>query len=116
MAAGLTHRLLPSPVSDFLLRLAGVCPARPTGTRVPVCPATNDRIDIPTAAYVADLVSTHPRPRPRGGSASNARLTTSLMDNPLADANVRTRLTKLWGSLTVNAIWDSLGGRGCLSR
>jgi hypothetical protein len=37
---------LDSPVSEFLLRLADVYPARAIGTRVRVCPATNDRIDI----------------------------------------------------------------------
>ena len=71
--------------------------------RAQACLATNGRIDIPTAGYVAELVSAHPRPRPRGSSASNARLTTSLIDNPLAAANVRTRRTRLCGSLTVKA-------------
>jgi hypothetical protein len=94
----LVHRLLLSSVSDFLLRPAGVCPARATGKRVPVCPTTNDQIDIPTAGYAADWVWAHPRPRPRGSSASKARLTTSLMGNPLAAANVRTRRTRLCGS------------------
>ena len=35
---------------------------------------------------VDGLLSAHPRPRPRGSSASKARLTTSLMDNPFAAA------------------------------
>ena len=47
---------------------------------VQVCPATNDQIDIPSGRFAAELTSAHPRPRPRGNSASNARLTTSLMD------------------------------------
>jgi hypothetical protein len=103
-------------VSESLLRLAGACRGRVTDTPARASPTTNGRIDIPTAGYVAELVSAHPRPRPRGSSASNARLTTSLMDNPLAAANVRTRRTRLWGSLTVNASLASLGGTGCFSR
>ena len=47
---------------------------------------------------------------------TDPRLTTSLMDNPLAAANVRTRRTRLCGSLTVNASLASLGGTGCFSR
>jgi site-specific recombinase XerD len=47
---------------------------------------------------------------------ANARLTTSLMDNPLAAANVRTRRIRLCGSFTVNASLASLGGAGCFSR
>src|SRR6266481_4419312 len=78
--------------------------------------ATNGRIDIPTAGSVVELVSAHPRPRPRGSSGSNARLTTSLMDNPLAAANVRTRRIRLCGSLTVNASLASLTATGCFSR
>src|SRR5205823_10473677 len=115
----LVHRSLPrldSLVSEFLLRLADVYLARATGTPEPACLATNDRIDIPTAGCVAELASAHPRPRPRGSSASNARLTTSLMDNPLAAANVRTRRIRLCGSLTVNASLASLTATGCFSR
>jgi hypothetical protein len=98
----------------------GTCVPRPSlfrfGTPERAGLAINDRIDIPTAGRVADLLSAHPRPRPRGSSASNARLTTSLMDNPLAAANVRTRRMRLCGSLTVNASLASLGGTGCFSR
>jgi len=97
-------------VSGFLFRLAGVYPARATGTPARACPETNDRIDIPTGRYVAELVSAHPRPRPLGSSASNARLTTSLMDILFAAAKVRTRRARLCGSFTVNATLDSRGG------
>ncbi len=116
---GLVHRSLlmqDSFVSEFLLQLTGVYRGRATHTRARVCRTANGQIDIPTVGCVADLISPHPRPRPRGSSASNARLTTSLMDNPLAAANVRTRWTKLWGSLTVNASLASLSGSGSLSR
>src|SRR5207247_10205534 len=114
----LVHVSLPSLgslVSEVLRRWADVYLARATGTHERACLATNDRIDIPTPDSVAALVSAHPRPRPRGSSASNARLTTSLMDNPLAAANARTRRSRLCGRLTVQASLAAVGGLVCLS-
>src|SRR5207244_11573451 len=72
--------VLPIPEGPLRLRRrSAVCPAPTTGRLAPTCPATNDQIDTPTDRFVADLTSAHPRPRPRGSSASNARLTTSLI-------------------------------------
>jgi hypothetical protein len=45
-------------VSGFLFRLAGVYPARATGTPARACLETND----PTGGHVAELISAHPSP------------------------------------------------------
>src|SRR5205807_3635135 len=62
-----------SLVAEYRLRLADVDLVRATDTLERACLAADDRIDIPTAGFVAELVSAHPRPRPRGSSASKAR-------------------------------------------
>ena len=49
----------------------------------------NDQNDIPSEGFARRR--SQPRPRPLGGSASKARLTTSLIDTFLTDAYNRTR-------------------------
>src|SRR5262249_26185259 len=90
------HPLSPYPIPAiqwFLCfrPLATVFPGPATDRLAPVSRVPSDQIDSANEGSVADLISAHPRPRPRGSSMSNARLTTSLMDKPLAVAYARTR-------------------------
>jgi hypothetical protein len=50
----------------------------------------NDQIGTPNGRSAAELNSAHLHPNPRGSSASNAPLTTSLMDNRFVVAYSRT--------------------------
>jgi hypothetical protein len=57
----------------------------------PVFQPPGGQIDIQAEALVPRLASAQPRPPPRGRSANNALLTTSLMEILLTDAYDRTR-------------------------